>query len=58
VNVEELRGQVNDDLLPYKRIKELHVIDALPVSGAGKILKRELRDRLAGISAGTRAVTP
>jgi len=34
---------VNEKVLPYKRIRELKFIDQIPVSAAGKVLKRELR---------------
>ena len=43
---EQLREKVNADLLPYQRLRELRLVDAIPVSAAGKILKRELRNRL------------
>jgi long-chain acyl-CoA synthetase len=42
----QLSAEVNAQLLPYKRIRELIVVDQIPVSAAGKILKRELRERL------------
>jgi long-chain acyl-CoA synthetase len=38
---------VNAQLLPYHRIREVHLVDEIPVSAAGKVLKRELRERLA-----------
>ncbi|HZG91931.1 MAG TPA: AMP-binding protein [Pseudonocardia sp.] len=38
---------VNAQVLPYSRIRELHLVDEIPVSAAGKVLKRELRERLA-----------
>jgi long-chain acyl-CoA synthetase len=41
-----LMDAVNDQVPPYKRLRELHLVDAIPVSAAGKVLKRELRDRL------------
>ena len=34
---------VNADVRPYERIRRAFVVDALPVSAAGKILKRALR---------------
>jgi long-chain acyl-CoA synthetase len=34
---------VNAKVLPYKRIRELKFIEQIPVSAAGKVLKRELR---------------
>ena len=37
---------VNEQVVPYKRLRELHLVDAIPVSAAGKVLKRELRERL------------
>ena len=35
-------GQV----LPYQKVREVHFVDALPTSTAGKVLKTELRARL------------
>ena len=46
VDGEQLRAKVNAELLPYQRIRELHPVDSIPVSAAGKVLKRELRERL------------
>ncbi|NIH85460.1 class I adenylate-forming enzyme family protein [Amycolatopsis granulosa] len=46
VTAEEILSAVNDNVLPYKRIRELRFVDEIPVSAAGKILKRELRQRL------------
>jgi long-chain acyl-CoA synthetase len=43
----ELMAAVNDQLVPYKHLREIHFVDSIPVSAAGKILKRELRTRLA-----------
>jgi len=47
-SVEELLAHVNERVTPYKKLRELHLIDAIPVSAAGKVLKRELRAGLAG----------
>ncbi len=44
---ETLRGHCQAGLAPYKVPREFHVIDELPRSGVGKVLKTELRDRLA-----------
>jgi long-chain acyl-CoA synthetase len=33
---------------PYKRLREIHVVGQIPVSAAGKVLKRELRQQLIG----------
>jgi long-chain acyl-CoA synthetase len=43
---EALLAAVNEQVTPYKRLRELHLVDAIPVSPAGKVLKRELRNRL------------
>ncbi|GAA1315225.1 class I adenylate-forming enzyme family protein [Pseudonocardia xinjiangensis] len=42
-----LMEAVNTQVLPYKRLREVHLVDEIPVSAAGKVLKRELRERLA-----------
>ena len=36
---------VNDRITPYKRLRDVVFIDAIPVSAAGKVLKRELAAR-------------
>jgi long-chain acyl-CoA synthetase len=46
VDGEQLREKVNTHLLPYPRLRELHLVDSIPVSAAGKVLKQELRDQL------------
>ena len=46
IDPEALKAEVNAELLPYKRLKQVFVLDALPLSDAGKVLKRVLRDRL------------
>ena len=43
---ERLMTDINADVVPYKRLREVILIDQLPISAAGKILKRELRQRL------------
>ncbi|AXB47068.1 class I adenylate-forming enzyme family protein [Amycolatopsis albispora] len=47
----DLMATVNDLVVPYKRLRELHFVDKLPVSGAGKILKRKLREQLPATDA-------
>jgi long-chain acyl-CoA synthetase len=42
----ELIESVNSQVLPYKRLRELRFVDQIPVSAAGKILKRSLRAQL------------
>jgi long-chain acyl-CoA synthetase len=36
---------VNAQVTPYKRLRELHLVESIPVSAAGKVLKRELAAR-------------
>jgi long-chain acyl-CoA synthetase len=43
-----LAAALDEQVAPYKRLRAVHVADALPVSAAGKVLKRELRDQLDG----------
>ena len=35
-----------DSIARYKRPKEYHFVDALPTNNYGKVVKRELRERL------------
>ncbi|MCP4750585.1 MAG: long-chain fatty acid--CoA ligase [Proteobacteria bacterium] len=42
---EELAQYVNPKVAAYKKVREVVFVDAIPVSGAGKVLKRELRER-------------
>jgi acyl-CoA synthetase (AMP-forming)/AMP-acid ligase II len=44
--VDELRHAVRARLAGYKVPKEVHVVDALPLSPVGKVLRRALRDPL------------
>ncbi|MEY7972918.1 class I adenylate-forming enzyme family protein [Saccharomonospora xinjiangensis] len=46
VTAEAVLAAVNEQVPPYKRLREIHFVDAIPVSGAGKVLKRQLRERL------------
>ena len=47
MDAEALRTFANDSLGKHQRISEVRIIDALPRSAIGKVLKRELQDRLA-----------
>lgn len=49
-SAEEIRQWTNQQLGKTQRLTELHAIDELPRSVIGKVLKRELRDRLQGES--------
>lgn len=48
VTAEEIITAVNDRVVPYKRLREVHFVDEIPVSSAGKVLKRELRRQFTG----------
>nr|WP_295666549.1 class I adenylate-forming enzyme family protein [Sphingomonas sp.] len=50
-SAEEIRQWTNAQLGKTQRLSELHAIDELPRSAIGKVLKRELRDRLVGVAA-------
>jgi len=45
-DVEQLMGFTNSQVAAYKKIREIRFLDTIPVSGAGKVLKRELRELL------------
>ena len=47
-SAEEVRQWTNQQLGKTQRLTELHAIEELPRSAIGKVLKRELRDRLQG----------
>ena len=44
LTLEELREHVKRQIAGYKAPRSMECVDELPVSGAGKILKRELRE--------------
>jgi acyl-CoA synthetase (AMP-forming)/AMP-acid ligase II len=45
LDADELMSWVAERVAPYKRIREIEVIDEIPKSPSGKILRRVLRDR-------------
>jgi long-chain acyl-CoA synthetase len=45
LTVESVMEAVNAQVVPYKRLRDVVFIDAIPVSAAGKVLKRELAAR-------------
>ena len=45
LTAESVMAAVNDRVTPYKRLRDVVFIDAIPVSAAGKVLKRELAAR-------------
>ena len=50
LTAERRRAHARDRLAGYKRPKYVVLADALPKNPSGKILKRELRDRHAGLA--------
>jgi len=52
---EEIRQFVAGQVASYKQLRRLEVIEAIPKSASGKILRRVLRDAAAGQSAAERA---
>jgi acyl-CoA synthetase (AMP-forming)/AMP-acid ligase II len=42
---DELRAWVAEHVAPYKRLAEVTVVEAIPRSASGKILRRDLRGR-------------
>jgi long-chain acyl-CoA synthetase len=46
VSVEELMVFVNDKVAPYKAIREIELRIELPISSAGKVLRRQLKEKL------------
>lgn len=45
IDVDGLMAWVAEQVLPYKKIRGIHIVDSLPANAAGKILKTELRAR-------------
>jgi len=45
---ESVMAAINEQVVPYKRLRDVLIVDQIPVSAAGKVLKRELRARLRG----------
>ncbi|MEU5841400.1 hypothetical protein [Rhodococcus sp. NPDC047139] len=42
-----MKAFVAEGVLPYKKIREVMMVDELPTSPAGKILETDLRSRLS-----------
>jgi 4-coumarate--CoA ligase len=45
VSLASLQDLVGEHLVSYKQVRDLQLIDAIPKSAAGKILRRQLRDQ-------------
>jgi len=50
---EELIAFVSERVAPYKRVRQVEVIDEVPKSASGKILRRMLRDQYGAAEVGT-----
>jgi fatty-acyl-CoA synthase len=48
---DELLTHLGDNLARFKVPKRIEIVDSLPISGAGKILKRELKERFGSSQA-------
>ena len=46
VDPSEVREWVNERVTPYKKLRDIRVLDEIPVSAAGKVLRRELREQI------------
>ena len=51
LDIAELKEFCAGKLAPYKTPKDINVMDTLPMSGAGKILKHEIRRNLGAVGA-------
>ena len=58
IDAEALRAWANERLGKTQRIAHLAIVDELPRSAIGKVLKRELRDRFTAESAKTSSGDP
>ena len=45
-DAEQIKSFVAEQVLPYKKIREVVEVELLPTSAAGKVLKTDLRSRL------------
>jgi len=45
VTLEEIEALASENLVSYKQNLRLELIDAIPKSAAGKILRKEIRNR-------------
>ncbi len=45
ITLEEIQALVSENLVSYKQIRQFEVIEAIPKSASGKILRKDLRNR-------------
>jgi long-chain acyl-CoA synthetase len=53
IDIEEVRDSVRGILTPYKVPRRIFVVDELPKSLIGKVLRREVRDRVLALTTGS-----
>lgn len=46
IGAAQLMDEINEQVLPYKRLRGTEFVNEVPVSAAGKVLRRQLRERL------------
>jgi acyl-coenzyme A synthetase/AMP-(fatty) acid ligase len=47
LDAEEVMAWIAGQVAPYKKLRALHIVDAIPHSPSGKTLRRELRERFS-----------
>ena len=52
IDVEAVREFARGILTPYKVPRRIYVVDELPTSLIGKVLRRQVRDRLLSLNTG------
>ena len=55
VTADALLRYVAERVAPHQRLREMHLVDRLPTSPLGKVLKTELRRRLKPLSGACEA---
>lgn len=48
---DDIIATVAEQVAPYQRVRELHVLDALPTTPTGKVAKNALREQLAAVTS-------
>ena len=47
LTAEMVQAHVEERVAPYKKVREVRFVDAIPKNASGKILRRDLKDTLA-----------
>ena len=56
VDEEQVMAFVADNVAPYKKVRRVEFIDAIPKSSSGKILRKDLRARESAASGSRKAM--